>query len=317
MPREAVPITEISASNLSVNYGETKALDISQLKARGRVIAVIGHNGSGKSTLIKTLLELLPCKTGSLKATIQIGEEKRELVPELDMAFSPETGAVFSDVTVESYIKLWCRIKHGTSDYYKRAGATYIERMEIVPLLPKLGRELSKGQRRRVQACVGFLTKPNFFLFDEPFDGLDISQSNQLSDLMVEASRNMSLLVSSHRMEVVERIADTVIVLKAGRVAACGTVEDVCAQLCQRSIAISSFGEAGVRLFENLKARYPELVVSLIGSQLFITGYSIDLARLTEFIAHEHQLAGVALKEVKPSLVDAMHYHLSRVSSSH
>lgn len=307
---------ELSARNLTVAYDKEIALRSAHFNLKGKVIAVIGHNGSGKSTLIKTILGLLAPREGSIEAAWRTSEKDRLLlVPEEHMAFSPENGAVFSDMSVESYVKLWCRIKHRSANYYRREGAEYIEKLEVAPLLSKLGRELSKGQRRRVQSAVGFLCRPKLFLFDEPFDGLDIVQSTHLTNIMLEQASQMAIVVSSHRMEVVERIADLIVVLEAGRVVTYGSVEEVCSMLCGHSVVISGekvVGREVLDLVSRLRERFYSCFISHIGSEVSITGTEINLDQLREFFV-DQQLDDVTVKFVRPSLVDAMHYHLKKV----
>ncbi len=312
MPQDSAPCIEFHGTDLRVSYGLTVALNIPYLHASGRIIAVIGHNGSGKSTFIKTLLGLLSPRSGEMKTYFHSRGEHRVLVPERDMAFSPENGAVFADVSVESYVKLWCRIKKHRGDYYRREGAQVIEQLEIAPLMKKLGRELSKGQRRRVQIAVGFLAEPNLFLFDEPFDGLDIAQSNQLSSILLERSEQMSMVVSSHRMEVVERLADMIIVLEKGTVIACGPVDDVCAQLCGQSVLIPNAGEAATRILPILREAFASCLVHTIGNQVSITGTDISVESLAA-ILQQLELTDLLLRPARPSLVDAMHYHLRKI----
>jgi len=223
----------IEADDLSVRYSEFVALSIDRLRAEGRIIGVIGHNGAGKSTLIKALLGLFVPHSGSLCVK---GHEGDPLIPERDMAFCPENGAVFADISVESYLRLWCRIKHNEPHYYRRQGAKYVERLEISPLLSKKGRELSKGQRRRVQTALGFMSDPRLFLFDEPFDGLDVQRTNELMEIVEEEGAHRAFLISSHRMDVMERLADIVVVLRNGKVVSIGDVAHVCAELSGSSV---------------------------------------------------------------------------------
>ena len=144
------PGVEISGTNLEIAYDSFVALRSEQLNIRGNIISIIGHNGAGKSTLIKGILGLLKPTAGGLAVTSFNGEQRIQLVPATHMAFCPEVGAIFSDITVENYIKFWCRMKHRDARYYRGAGSRYLEILQVEPLLKKLGRELSKGQRRRV-----------------------------------------------------------------------------------------------------------------------------------------------------------------------
>jgi ABC-type multidrug transport system ATPase subunit len=222
------PRVTIEADNLVIRYADLQALEIRSLYRDGGVFALLGHNGAGKSTFIKTLLGLLEPHSGSVVAFDSAG---RRLVPERDMAFCPENGAVFADIVVEEYLRLWCRIKHNDPCYYKQAGAHYVERLALRPLLRKRGRELSKGQRRRVQTALGFMSNPRFFLFDEPFDGLDVQRTNELMEIVEEERDQRAFLISSHRMDVMERLADTIVVLQEGQVRCDGQPEAVCEQL--------------------------------------------------------------------------------------
>ena len=189
-------IITIEAKDLVASYEKVEALRIKALKISGRVVAVVGHNGSGKSTLIKTALGLLG-NAGSLSISrTNSWGDKTILIPENHMAYSPERGSVFSDITVENYIKLWCRIKQNNAKYYLGEGRRYLEQLGVEPLLSKLGRNLSKGERRRVQTAVGFISNPLLFFFDEPFDGLDVRQASYLAEIMMEASTSTSMLNS-------------------------------------------------------------------------------------------------------------------------
>jgi len=225
------PRVAIEIENLNVRYAELQALRIDTLRVKGGVFALLGHNGAGKSTLIKTLLGLLEPRSGSLGAFSIDGQR---LIPQKDMAFCPENGAVFADISVEEYLRLWCRIKHNDARYYKNVGSHYVERLNIQPLLRKRGRELSKGQRRRVQTALGFMSDPRLFLFDEPFDGLDVQRTTELMEIVEEEQEKRSFLISSHRMDVMERLADTIVVLQDGQVRCKGGLESVCGELIGR-----------------------------------------------------------------------------------
>lgn len=223
-----IPTVAIQANGLTVSYADLRAIQIPRLEARGGVFALIGHNGAGKSTLIKTILGLLEPTSGMIAVVDADGER---LIPERHMAFCPESGSVFADISVEEYLKLWCRIKHGDARYYRNQGSVYLERLSIADVLLKKGRQLSKGQRRRVQAALGFMSDPKLFLFDEPFDGLDVRRTNELMEIVEEERERRTFLISSHRMDVMERISDSLIVLERGGVCCSGNVSDVCAQL--------------------------------------------------------------------------------------
>lgn len=302
------PTLTITASNLKVRYNQTLALTADNAEFSGQVVAVIGHNGAGKSTLIKTILGLVRPEKGEVRCSFTHQGEITSLVPEQHMAFCPEMGSVFSDIYVEDYIKLWCRMKHRDGSYYKKAGARYIELLDMAPVMRKRGRELSKGQRRRVQTTIGFLTNPKLFLFDEPFDGLDIIRTQELTDLIDEHSKEMTFIVSSHRMDVMERLADYVVVLKNGEFVSYGSLEQVCEDLGGATYFLKLEERQG-EAADALRLGLEGCVVNHVGSHLAITGKAAQEEVILGIVAG---IGGVVvdLEKTQPSLVDAMNVHL-------
>lgn len=307
----------IIAKDLNVYYRQSCALSIPELEISGHTIAVIGHNGSGKSTFIKTLLELLTPKTGSLQS-YSSENAPQPLTPEVHMAYAPENGAVFNDVSVENYLRMWCRFKHHNANYYKQKGSELLEALSITSLLPKLGRELSKGQRRRIQIAAGLLIDPRFFLFDEPFDGLDTLQSSQLTSVIQSEAKKRAMLVSTHRMDIAERICDAVVVLDNGKVSVCGSVDSVCQQLADRSIALD-FDQTALpqisSIAQLLETAFPQLLVTAIGPQISVTGKNMQPPQLLDLLKL-HNISPLSAIATRCSLVDAMSYHLRATGGS-
>jgi ABC-2 type transport system ATP-binding protein len=304
----------LDAEDLRVAYGEHVALDLKEVRLRGNIIALIGHNGAGKSTLIKTILKLLRPLGGRLSAWCDQDGVKNLLIPERDMAFCPENGAVFADISVESYIRLWCRIKLGQPNHYLKAGRRYIDTLEIAPLLPKLGRELSKGQRRRVQTVVGLLSAPRLFLVDEPFCGLDVQKTNDLANFIFEMSQDMSFILASHRMDVIERLADCVLVLKHGSLVTCGSVKEVALDLCRKSARITNVSNPD-GLFAALKQRFGACLINRHAEEISVSGMDFEIEDLGRFV-QSVDANGARISAIAPGLVDALNFHLKQVSCS-
>jgi ABC-2 type transport system ATP-binding protein len=309
------PLITLEINDLQVSYGKNLALTVDQAKFEGNTLALIGHNGAGKSTFIKTVLKLLVPKCGSVLVNFNSLQNNKTLDPAQDMAFCPESGAVFSDITVESYIKLWCRFKKNDSSFYKKKGSKYIEALEISPLLSKLGRELSKGQKRRVQTAIGFLVEPSCFLIDEPFDGLDVQKTHELAQVIRENSTNMTFIISSHRMDVMERISDFIMVIKEGKFVSFGTLEKVSVDLSGATHIIDLMGNEDYNTVNEvesyLQTVFPNDILNKVPNGLALTSKTATLETINNALeAKWHTNFKWVLKQVTPSLVDAMTFHL-------
>ena len=301
------PVVTFTLDNLEVAYEKQIALKCEKAIFSGNVLALIGHNGAGKSTFLKTILGLLMPKTGSIEVNFtRDGVSYEKLKPEESIAYCPESGSVFSDITVRQYVELWCRLKTKDPKHYKSPeGVEVMEYLDMNPLMRKLGRELSKGQRRRVQTAIGFLISPKLFLIDEPFDGLDVQRTHRLTSLIRLFSQKMTFVVSSHRMDVMERLADYVVVFYQGQLRASGSVSHVTQSLAGSTLVLETDLDHA-RLQEELSLRWPNSVINSHGGYLTLTGEGIDLEQV-KMVA---SLGSGKIRTVSPTLVDAMTYHL-------
>lgn len=223
----------LELNDLVVQYNQITALNKANTVVSGNIIALIGHNGAGKSTLMKTILGLLPISSGKLIIKHSNNDEFSQIFPDEHMAFCPEEGAVFEDITVKEYLQLWARIKLNDNEFPNKHTQEVIDRLCLTPLLNRLGRELSKGQRRRVQTAASLMIEPRLCLLDEPFDGLDVLQTSELLNTFSTFKERMSFIISSHRMDVVERLADVIIVMSQGKVIASGSPKEIINNLTQ------------------------------------------------------------------------------------
>ena len=299
----------LKASNLHISYGQTPAIAIEKLDVAGNIIGLIGHNGSGKSTIIKSTLQLVKPVSGWIQAL----NNSQQLIPHESMAFSPEKGSVFADITVEDYVRLWCRIKRKNVKYYLKEGLEITEELGITKLYSKLGRELSKGEKRLVQTAIGLLLDPKLFLLDEPFDGLDVARTQEFSTLIRNQSTKRSFLISSHRMNIMERLADTLIVLNNGKVCTVGNPEEVSKFLSGKQISLLFESrlkpDEQAKLMKSFKAFYQEHIITSIGKQISISGPLLKEQGVQEF-ANQLGAKNFKIETTVPTLTDAMAYHL-------
>lgn len=179
---------------------------------QGQVVGVVGRNGAGKTTLFKTIAGVLIPDAGTVeyegKSIYSYPNTKQHVIFVPD---SPE--ALFSYTPVES-AKLYAEIYPAFDrDYFMNT----LIRLEL-PLNRKI-RQFSKGMRMMFSTVLGLSTKARFILLDEPTNGIDAIAKKQVMTLLIEAAdEGQTLVISSHLLGELERIADTILIMKDGAI---------------------------------------------------------------------------------------------------
>ena len=191
----------LEIQQLSVNYRHVQALDsICLALAPGELAGLIGPNGAGKSTLLKAVLGLVPAQTGQVLFQQQPLRRQRQRV-----AYMPQRSQIDWDypITVWNVVMMsqtinagWLRRPNWQS---RQRAADALEQVEMLDLRHRQIGELSGGQQQRVFLARALAQKPDLFLLDEPFSGVDKKTESILSQLFANLKRQgKTLLVCSH-----------------------------------------------------------------------------------------------------------------------
>jgi len=208
------PDAIVRVSGLSKRYGRLIALaDASFSVNIGEVLGVIGPNGSGKTTLFEILGGVLPADSGTV-------ELSRDL-PRPALFYLPDGITPWSDQSVSWALDFTIGFFGGRSELRREV----IDRLALTPFLRSRLSTLSKGQRKRALLACGLLTPHPVLLADEPFDGLDLRQTREVTEyLKGVAAGGRTLLVSIHQISEAGRLCDRFVLLSGGRVRAEGAI---------------------------------------------------------------------------------------------
>jgi ABC-2 type transport system ATP-binding protein len=210
----------ISIAHLTKRYGSFTAVeDVSIEIPSGSVFGLLGPNGAGKTTTFKCMLGLAPASAGEVRF------DGKPLVPELfeALAYVPERSALYEWMTAGDHLEMQRRA-------FKRYNAARAgELMQLFSLDPrKRVRAMSKGMRTGLSVVLAFSTEPQIMILDEPTSGLDPINQRAVLKLIIDASaQGATIVLSSHQIGQVERAADHIAVLKNGRIALAGAVDDL------------------------------------------------------------------------------------------
>ncbi|MCL4534643.1 MAG: ATP-binding cassette domain-containing protein [Bacteroidetes bacterium] len=199
---------------------------------RGERVVILGPNGAGKSTLLNHILGLLRPTEGEV---VVLGHDPaREFA-----AIQPKLGVLLQDVddqllgpTVADDVAFGAR-NAGFGEASVEMARRSMERLNILHLADKVPHYLSGGEKRKVALAGALVTDPELLVLDEPFEGLDPRSRNELVALLMELhrERNLTMIVTTHHVDMLPTLADTVYVLAdGGRIVAKGSPEEVFAR---------------------------------------------------------------------------------------
>ena len=201
----------IEIKNLTMKYKNGKGVDDINISVDdGEVKALLGPNGSGKSTTMRSLMGFLNSSEGSLKVsgidTIANPVEAKEII-----GYLPGDPQLPQNLNSKSLFKLGADMRGQSIDYAMELA----EKFELD--VKQIVKELSKGNRQKTAVILALLHKPKALVLDEPTSGLDPFHQRTFFETIEEFSNNgASVLLSSHIISEVEKIADSMAVLKVG-----------------------------------------------------------------------------------------------------
>ncbi len=205
-----VPAVEIHG--LRKSFGRTKALDGLDLTVeRGSIAGFLGPNGSGKSTTIRVLLGLLRAEAGTVR--LLGGDPWHDAVSlHRRIAYVPGDVTLWPNLTGGQAIDFLARLRGGVD---ARRRDQLIERFELDP--HKKARTYSKGNRQKVALVAAFSCDAELYILDEPTSGLDPLMERAFGNCVREvADRGAAVLLSSHILAEVEKLCDTVTIIRSG-----------------------------------------------------------------------------------------------------
>ena len=219
----ATPRTDtgaIEVHGLVKTFGHTRALDGLDLVVRpGSVAGFLGPNGAGKSTTIRVLLGLLRAEAGTVRL---LGRDPWHDAVDLHrrIAYVPGDVTLWPNLTGAQAIDFLCGLRGGADPRRRDA---LIERFELDP--HKKARTYSKGNRQKVALVAAFATDADIYILDEPTSGLDPLMERAFQQCVAEvAHRGAAVLLSSHILAEVEKLCDTLTIIRAGRTVQAGSL---------------------------------------------------------------------------------------------
>ncbi len=211
----------IAVQGLVKTYGANRAVDgISFTVNRGEILGFLGPNGAGKSTTMKMITGFIRPTAGSatvggIDVTVDPVGVKRQL------GYLPESAPAYPEMTVEEFLGFIAEIRGFRAAVEKRARVEHVLGLtQLASVRAQTIETLSKGYKQRVGFAQALIHNPPALVLDEPTDGLDPNQKNEVRTLIRNMAAEKAVILSTHILEEVDAICTRVIIIARGRIVA-------------------------------------------------------------------------------------------------
>lgn len=213
----------LSVEGLEKSFKDKKVLhNISFDVRKGEIMAILGPNGAGKSTTIRNIMGIMYPDEG--KITFHGYNE----IPRNKIGYLPEERGLYKNVKVMDILLYLADLKDYPQNKAKERALTYLKKFDLEGKEHVKMEELSKGMAQKVQFISSILHEPELLILDEPFSGLDPLSQELLKEEIRHLARNgAAILLSSHQMNVVEKMCDRLFMIQQGQKVIYGTLDDV------------------------------------------------------------------------------------------
>lgn len=214
----------IQVKDLSKSYGDRMAIERLNFSIqKGEVVGFLGPNGAGKSTTMKIITGYMAPTSGQVSvAGFDLFENPIEVKKRI--GYLPETPPVYTDMTVQSYLKFCARLKAVDKEQVPLAVDRALEKTGLESVRARLIGNLSKGYRQRVGLAQALVSDPEVLILDEPTVGLDPKQVAEMRQLIKDLKGQHTIVLSTHILPEVQASCDKVIIINSGQIIAQDTL---------------------------------------------------------------------------------------------
>jgi ABC-2 type transport system ATP-binding protein len=296
----------IEAAGLTKRFGDFTAVDAFDLEVpTGTVVSLLGPNGAGKTTIVRMLATLLRPDGGSARVCGHDVVREAAMVRRV-ISLTGQFAALDPNLTTRENLVLMARLRGRGRREAATVADQLISRFDCEPFRDRLIKQLSGGQRRRVDLAAGLIDRPKLLVLDEPTTGLDPRSRQVVWGTIRElVADGVTLLLTTQYLEEADALADRVVLIDHGREIAAGTPAELKAQVGQQRIDIvAADGDAFERLDLALGTQF-ELTRLAEQRTLSIPAPDevADLGRVSQAVVQ----SGIAVDEIalrRPTLDD-------------
>ena len=293
---EPAPPPAIECDHVSRWYGNIVAVNDISFSLSAGITGLLGPNGAGKSTMLHMLAGFLQPSAGAVRVLGQPAWGNPEMYRQVGRV--PEREAVYPFLTGYEFVLDSARLHHLPDP--EDASLRAIRMVELEDAMGRATGGYSKGMKQRIKIAAALVHEPTILLLDEPFNGADPRQRLHLMSLLRDmAAAGKTIVFSSHILEEVERLAEEVLVIVSGRLAASGDFREIRRLMTDRPHTFTVRASDNRRLAASLVADPSVYGVEMQGSELQVR--TSEFAAFTMAVAGVARRSGVTIFEMRPT----------------
>jgi daunorubicin resistance ABC transporter ATP-binding subunit len=297
----------IQAEGLTKRFGDFTAVDAIDLETSpGQVLSILGPNGAGKTTTVRMITTLSAPTEGSAAVFGHDVVREADTVRQMT-SVTGQFAALEDNLTCHENLMLMARLRGYHRGAAKRVVDALIDRFDIGEFRDKLVKEVSGGQRRRVDLAASMVVEPQLLVLDEPTTGLDPRSRQTVWTTVRElVDRGVTVLLTTQYLEEADALADSIVMIDHGKTVATGTPRDLKAQLGGQRVDIVTVDQAGLATLGTALGSRWEIATATERRTISIPANDelTDLASVTAAVKE----SGVPIDEIalrRPTLDDA------------
>ena len=220
----------LETTDLTRDFGKIRAVNQLNLRVEaGRFYGFLGPNGAGKSTTIKMLTGLLAPSGGTMRILGEdVSDPKRALAVKQRIGVVPENLALFDNLTAREYLTFIGSMYLLPRDTVRTRAEELLAMMDLAHEEKKLTLEFSHGMKKKLSLAAALIPNPDLLFLDEPFEGVDAVASRVLRDTLKQCvGRGATVFLTSHVLEIVEKLCTDVGIIAAGKLVHQGPMEEL------------------------------------------------------------------------------------------
>jgi ABC-2 type transport system ATP-binding protein len=230
----------IECRNVSKRFDGVVAVDnLSFEVGEGSIFGLLGPNGAGKTTMIRMIVDIFAPDSGEISVFGgRLTRETRRLI-----SYLPEERGLYKKMKIGEQLLFFARIRGVDADEAKRRIETWLQRLDLWKWKDKKADELSKGMQQKAQFVATVLSDPSLLILDEPFSGLDPISAGMLKSVIMDLKQlGKTIIFSSHQMEQVEQMCDSICLISHATKILGGSLREIKRQFGRDTILLDFDG---------------------------------------------------------------------------